>query len=455
VTELAVLVPEALVLAGALASLFAERLPGGDRTGARLGAALALAAALSAAAIGVARPIAGGTLAYDAIARDARVAVAALTALYLLWLSGSSVERTREMAAFAQFAALGGMLMASAQDLATLFIAIELGTMPAYVMMGYERSDARALEGSLKYYLLSMTTSLVMLYGFSLLFGLTGTTRFDHAGALSPEGLLGSFAVVFALTGLFAKLSAAPFHFWTPDAYAGAPASAVAFVSTVPKIAGVAALLRLSAALSAGDLLPLYFGAAALASMLLGNLGAYPQRDVRRLMAYSGIAHSGYVLLALGAGSASALAYAIIYAVPSFAVMVVASEEGTAVDDWGGLVQRRPAVAWALVVLLLSLVGVPPMAGFFGKVAVFGAALDAGRTALVVVAVVMSVVSAGYYFKLIRQAFFGQAVLIASEERVRPGWTSGLTIGIATAATLLLAVVLASAGALSLPGVGG
>jgi NADH-quinone oxidoreductase subunit N len=453
VTELAVLVPEALVLAGALASLFAERLPGGDRAGARLGAALAALAALAAAAIGVADPIAGGTLAYDAIARDARVAVAAITALYLVWLSGSSLERAREMAAFAQFAALGGMLMASAQDLATLFIAIELGTMPAYVMMGYERSDARALEGSLKYYLLSMTTSLVMLYGFSLLFGLSGTTRFDHAGALSPEGLLGSFAIVFALTGLFAKLSAAPFHFWTPDAYAGAPASAVAFVSTVPKIAGVAALLRLAGALSGGDLLPLYFGAAALVSMVLGNLGAFPQRDVRRLMAYSGIAHSGYVLLALGAGSASALAYAVIYAVPSLAVMLVASEEGTAIDDWGGLVQRRPAVAWALVVLLLSLVGVPPMAGFFGKMAIFGAALDAGRTALVVVAVLTSVVSAGYYFKLIREAFFGQAVPAGAEERIRPGWSSGAAIGLATAATLLLTFALA--GALSLPGVGG
>lgn len=437
-TELAVLLPEALVLVGALAALFAELLPGGDRTAARLGSALAFVAALSVAAIGTASPIAGGALAYDAIARDARLAVAGLTALYLLWLSGADLERVREMAAFALFAALGGMLMASAQDLMTLFIAIELGTMPAYVMMGYERRDARTLEGSLKYYLLSMTTSLVMLYGFSLLFGLTGTTRFDHAGALAPQGLLGAFAAVFALAGLFAKLSAAPFHFWTPDAYAGAPASAVAFVSTAPKIAGTAALLRLATGVSAGEVVPLFFGAAALASMLLGNLGAYPQRDIRRLMAYSGIAHSGYVLLALGAGSANGLAYAIIYAIPSLAVMLVAAEEGTAVDDWAGLVQRRPAVAWALVALLLSLVGVPPMVGFFGKLAVFGAALDAGRTALVVVAVLMSVVSAGYYFKLIRPVFFAEGVPEAAEGVQRRAWTSGAAIAVATALTLLL-----------------
>ncbi len=437
-TELAVLLPEALVIIGALAALFAERLPGGDRTAARLGSALAFVAALSVAAIGTASPIAGGALAYDAIARDARLAVAGLTALYLLWLSGADLERVREMAAFALFAALGGMLMASAQDLMALFIAIELGTMPAYVMMGYERGDARTLEGSLKYYLLSMTTSLVMLYGFSLLFGLTGTTRFDHAGALAPQGLLGAFAAVFALAGLFAKLSAAPFHFWTPDAYAGAPASAVAFVSTAPKIAGTAALLRLATGVSAGEVVPLFFGAAALASMLLGNLGAYPQRDIRRLMAYSGIAHSGYVLLALGAGSANGLAYAIIYAIPSLAVMLVAAEEGTAVDDWAGLVQRRPAVAWALVALLLSLVGVPPMVGFFGKLAVFGAALDAGRTALVVVAVLMSVVSAGYYFRLLRPAFFAEGVLEAAEGVQRRAWTSGAAIAIATALTLLL-----------------
>lgn len=450
-TELTVLVPEALVLAGALAALFAERLPGGDRTAARLGSALAALAALSAAAIGVRDPIANGTLAYDTTACYARIAVAALSALYLLWLSGSDRERVREMAAFAQFAALGGMLIASAQDLAALFIAIELGTMPAYVMMGYERSDSRTLEGSLKYYLLSMTTSLVMLYGFSLLFGLTGTTRLDQAAALAPEGLLGAFAAVFALTGLFAKISAAPFHFWTPDAYAGAPASAVAFVSTVPKIAGVAALLRLAGALSSGLLVPLYFGAAALASMLLGNFGAFPQRDVRRLMAYSGIAHSGYVLLALGAGSESALGYAVIYAIPSLAVMLVAAEEGTAVEDWAGLVARRPGVAWALVVLLLSLVGVPPMAGFFGKVAVFGAALGAGRTVLVVVAVLMSVVSAGYYFKLIRTAFFPEAVPEGVSERVRPTWTSSTSIALATAATL--GVTLALAQLLSLSGV--
>ncbi|MCX8007024.1 MAG: NADH-quinone oxidoreductase subunit N [Coriobacteriia bacterium] len=451
-TELAVLIPEALVLVAALAALFAERLPGGDRTAARLGAGLAGAAAVCVALIGVRDPIANGTLAYDAVARDARLAVAALSALYLLWLSGSALDRVREMAAFALFSALGGMLMASARDLMVLFIALELGTMPAYVMMGYEREDARTLEGSLKYYLLSMTTSLVMLYGFSLIFGLTGTTRIAEAGSLAPAGLLGAFAAVFALTGLFAKLSAAPFHFWTPDAYAGAPASAVAFVSTVPKVAGAAALFRLAQALEVGEVVSLFLGAAALASMLLGNFGAYPQRDIRRLMAYSGIAHSGYVLLALGAGSPSAIAYAVIYAIPSMAVMLLAAEEGAAVEDWSGLVQRRPAAAWALVVLLLSLVGVPPMAGFFGKLSVFGAALHAGRTALVVVAVLMSVVSAGYYFRLIRPAFFAEGAPEVAEDRAGATWASTVVFVAATALTLLLPLLF---GALeSLPRIG-
>ncbi|MGB4593540.1 MAG: NADH-quinone oxidoreductase subunit N [Coriobacteriia bacterium] len=441
------LMPEFLVLAAALAALFAERITGSDRSAAWLGSGAALVGAIGAAVMGVREGIAGGgMLAFDEVSVVTRVAILGLTAVYLLWLAGSrdTVERSREMTSLVLFAALGGMLMASARDLVTLFISIELATMPAYVLMGYRREDARTLEGALKYFLLSMTTSLFLLYGFSFLFGIAGSTAFSSLADVRDAGLLWTFAAVFAFVGLLAKMSAAPFHFWAPDAYAGAPAASVAFVSTVPKIAGTAVMVNLAAVLAPSvETVPQFLAAAALASMALGNFAAFPQTDIRRLMAYSGVAHTGYVLLALSADTTSAFAaaivYSIAYAIPSMAVVLVAAEEGTSLDDFAGLVGRRPVLAWSLVVLLLSLVGVPPMVGMFGKLLLFTAAIDAGRTALVVFAVLMSVVSAGYYFKVLRQAFFAERPGAVEKKR---SWAAVAAIGACVAATLLLGIVL-------------
>ncbi|MCE5191927.1 MAG: NADH-quinone oxidoreductase subunit N [Actinomycetia bacterium] len=435
-------IPEYLLLAGALVALFAERIFRREGAGAAAGAAFAAAAAIAAVAIGV-RPAAfvGGVLELDQVAVTVRVVLAALAAVYLLWLSGRGMgpERSREATALVLLATLGGMLMVASRDLMVLFISIELATMPAYVLMGYRRDDARTLEGALKYFLLSMTTSLVMLYGFSFLFGISGSTSYAGIAAAPSAGLLGGFAAVFVFVGLFAKISAAPFHYWAPDAYAGAPAASVAFVSTVPKLAGAAVMARLAALLTPGvTALPTVIAIASLASMLLGNLAAYPQSDVRRLMAYSGVAHTGYMLLALSAGTpagnAAAILYTIAYAVPSMAIMLIAAEEGTSVDDFAGLVARRPAVAWAAVVFLLSLVGVPPMVGMFGKLVVFTATLGAGRLALVLVAVVMSVVSAGYYFRIIRAAFFAEG----RAERIAFSLPAGIAVGMLALVTLAL-----------------
>ena len=413
-TELFWLIPEYLVAAAALVALFADAVSPRQGTGAALGAAVSLVAALAAVFIGARGEIAG-VLDLDQTAVVARVAMLVLTGIYLLWLSarGTGQERSREAAALALLALLGGMFMTTARDLIALFIAVELGTMPAYVLMGYRRGDARSLEGALKYFLLSMTTSLVMLYGFSFLFGLSGSTAFATLGRAGEAGLLGGFAALFAFIGLFSKVSAAPFHFWAPDTYAGAPAASVAFVSTVPKIAGTVVVVHLAAVLAPGvPVLPAVFALVALASMVLGNLAAFPQNDLRRLMAYSGVAHSGYVLLAVSAatpgGYASAVFYTIVYAVPSMAIMFIAAEEGSSLDDVAGLAGRRPALAWASVVFLLSLVGIPPMAGLFGKLLVFASAIDGGRAWLVVVAVIMSVASAGYYFRVLREVFYGE-----------------------------------------------
>jgi len=435
------LIPEYLVLAAALVALFADTLSARDGAGAALGSATAFVAAIAAALIGT-RGTIGGVLELDQTAVLARVAMLALTSVYLLWLAGRGAqgERSREAASLALLALVGGMLMCSARDLITLFIAIELGTMPAYVLMGYRRGDARTLEGALKYFLLSMTTSLVMLYGFSFLFGLSGSTSFAALHIAGSSGLLGAFAALFAFVGLFAKVSAAPFHFWAPDAYAGAPSASVAFVSTVPKIAGTVVVVHLARALAPGvPALPTVFALVSLASMVLGNLAAFPQTDVRRLMAYSGVAHSGYVLLAVSAatpaGYAAAIFYTVVYAVPSMAIMLIAAEEGSALDDLAGLASRRPALAWSSIVFLLSLLGIPPMAGLFGKLFLFTAALDAGQTWIVIVAVIMSVTSAGYYFRVIREIFFGERPEAPAPAR---SLAAGVAMALCVAATLLL-----------------
>ncbi|GAB4281174.1 MAG: NADH-quinone oxidoreductase subunit NuoN [Coriobacteriia bacterium] len=406
------LLPEFLLLAGALIALFGELLPGGKGSPAYLGAALSFfAAVLSPAAAG---SFFAGALAYDGRTDFARAAIAALTGVYLLWLGarGPGSGRTREAASLAMFSALGGMLLVGANDLVTLYISLELSTMPAYVLIGFARKNARGLEGALKYFLLALLTSLVMAYGLSLLYGFSGTTSLEEL-TLANAGLTGTFVAIFVAVGFLAKLSAAPFHYWTPDAYEGATPAAVAFVSSVPKVAGLVALVRLLGAFSTGvaGLAEALWVAAAF-SMLLGNLGAFPQTDIRRLMAYSGIAHTGYLLMGLAAGTevgaAAAVFYAAAYALPSMAVMLVSAEHGTSFTELAGLASRRPLAAWGLVVFFLSLVGIPPAIGFFGKLYLFGGALGAGQTGLVVLAVLVSVASLGYYFRVVREVFFAE-----------------------------------------------
>jgi NADH-quinone oxidoreductase subunit N len=437
------LVPEFLVLAGAILVLFADVAKLGPAAAARIGALVAAGAAVASSLIGPGGALFDGMLALDETAVFARAAIGALAAVWMLWLAGRGTggERPAEAVSLALFSLLGGMLIISARDLVVLFISLELSTMPAYVLMGYRRGDERGLEGALKYFLLSMLTSLVMLYGLSFVYGITGSTAYSGL-SLGEPGMLRSLAFVFVLVGLFAKLSAAPFHFWTPDAYAGAPAPSVAFVSTVPKIAGTVAAVHLIGALSPGvrdaDVILI---AVAVLSMLVGNLAAYPQADIRRLMAYSGVAHTGYIAIALAvgaAGSAAAVFYAVAYAVPSMAIMLVAAEEGSALADLGGLAARRPVLGWALVALLLSLVGIPPMVGFFGKLYLFTSVVGAGLLWPVLVAVLMSVVSAGYYFRVLREVFFGERAEAAS---IEPSAEASLALALATLAVLGLGLL--------------
>jgi NADH-quinone oxidoreductase subunit N len=413
VSGIALILPEVILLASALVALFADVLfRGVTRAAAWVGAAGAALAALAAWWAGQGSvALFGGQFAVDGATQVARVATGLMTAVFLAWLAGAGLRRggVRAFTALVLFSALGAMLMTAARDWIVLMLSLEVATMPAYVLMGFVRRDDRGLEGALKYFLLSMVSTALFLYGLSFVIGMSGSTAMS-ATHLEP-GIIGIVTAAFLVAGLLAKLSAAPFQWWAPDAYAGAPAAAVAFVSAVPKVAGLLAFARVVEVLAPQTtaLRPVLAGAALL-SMIIGNLAAYPQQDLRRLMAYSGVAHAGYLLVALaagtGAGLRAAVFYSIAYAVPSMGVMLVVAETGDRLDDIKGLAARRPWAAWVTAIMLLSLVGVPPLAGFIGKLYLFTSAMGAGLVPLAVFGITMSAVSAGFYFRIVRAMFF-------------------------------------------------
>ena len=411
--DLVLIAPEVLLLASAIVALFADVLfRGRERAAAWIGAVGALLAAGIALWAGQGMPaLFAGQFAVDGAAQVARVVTGLLTAAFLVWLAANGLARgtVREFTSLVLFSALGATLMAGARDWVVLMLSLEVATMPAYVLMGFDRSDERGLEGALKYFLLSMVASLLFLYGLSFIIGMSGSTAMT-ATKLEP-GIVGAMAAAFVVAGMLAKLSAAPFQWWAPDAYAGAPAPSVAFVSAVPKVAGLVAFARVTLVLAPlTPALGLLLVGAAVLSMVIGNLAAYPQTDLRRLMAYSGVAHAGYLLVGLAtggeAGARAALFYAVAYAVPSLGVMLVVAGVGNTLGEFRGLSVRRPFLAWATVLMLISLIGIPPLAGFTGKLFLFTAAMSAGLVPLSVFAVVMSAVSAGFYFRIVRAMFF-------------------------------------------------
>jgi NADH-quinone oxidoreductase subunit N len=266
-----------------------------------------------------------------------------------------------------------------------------------------------------------MLMSLIMAYGLSFIFGLNGTTA--YRAIPSTSGTVGLFAGLLVAAGFLTKTTATPFHFWSPDAYGGSSPTSVAFVSAIAKIGAVWAFARFFMVVLPWSQTLLYMLlAAGVISMLLGNLVAIIQPDVRRIIAYSGIGNIGYMLLGISAGSvegaASAVFFAVVYAIGVVGQMLIFAQEGPTLADVAGLVHRRPYAAWCSVGFLFSLIGFPPLVGFFGKLALFSAAYHAGYLWAVVVAVLMSVVSAGYAFNIIRAMFTpGEGV---SEDLGRP-----------------------------------
>jgi NADH-quinone oxidoreductase subunit N len=317
------------------------------------------------------------------------------------------------------FSVVGMMLMAQAADLIVVFLALELLSIPLYVLAAFNRKMVTSEEAGIKYFLLGAFSTGFVVYGITLVFGATGTTSLTGILASVPSSvLLLTIGAALILVGFGFKVAAVPFHMWTPDVYQGAPTSVTAFMAAGAKIAGFAALLRVfSTAFSslAVDLTPILWALAA-ATMIVGNLLAISQTDIKRMLAYSSIAHAGYILMAfvpygnpdVAAVSISAgLFYLVAYAVSNFGtwavVIAIEKQEGKGLDisDYAGVGRKYPALAAAMTIFMLSLVGFPPTLGMVGKFYLFRAVLDGGFVWLAIIGVVTSLISAYYYLRVV------------------------------------------------------
>ncbi|MGC2410796.1 MAG: NADH-quinone oxidoreductase subunit NuoN [Methyloceanibacter sp.] len=318
-------------------------------------------------------------------------------------------------------ATTGMLMMISANDLIALYVGLELQSLALYVVAAFDRRSARSSEAGLKYFVLGALSSGMLLYGASLIYGFTGSTLFaDIAAAVQPSGVnLGLiFGLVFLMAGFAFKISAVPFHMWTPDVYEGAPTPVTAFFAAAPKLAAMALTVRtLFAAFPAvtheWQQIVTFL---AIASMALGSFAAIGQRNIKRLMAYSSIGHMGYALVGLAAGTAEGVQGVIIYlaiylamTLGTFACILAMRRKGRMVEDidqLSGLSSTSPLMAFLLAMLLFSLAGIPPLAGFFAKFYVFLAAMHAGLYALAVTGVLLSVVGAYYYLRIVKIMYF-------------------------------------------------
>jgi NADH-quinone oxidoreductase subunit N len=311
-------------------------------------------------------------------------------------------------------------MMASAGDLISLYIGIELHSLALYVLAAFRRDDARSSEAGLKYFVLGALSSGLLLYGASLIYGFAGSTRFDaiaHA-VLSGANTGVLFGLVFLICGLAFKVSAAPFHMWTPDVYEGAPTPVVIFITTAPKLAAMVLLARvlMNAFGGASEQWRQVVLAIAMISVLVGAFAGLVQKNIKRLLAYSSIANIGYALIGLSAASyqgvQSMLVFMVLYMVDVtgfFACLLALSRTGKpmeTIEDMAGLVRERPGIALVMTALSFSFLGLPPFSGFWGKFYVFKAALNAGLWPAAVAGLALSVVAAFYYLRLVKTMWF-------------------------------------------------
>ncbi|MFP5509210.1 MAG: NADH-quinone oxidoreductase subunit NuoN [Alphaproteobacteria bacterium] len=367
----------------------------------------------------------GGMFHDDAFARFAKVTIL-LSAAAVLLMSQDYMERRGllrfEYPILVSLSVVGMMVMVSAGDLMALYMGLELQSLALYVIASLRRDSLKSTEAGLKYFILGALSSGLLLYGASLVYGYAGTTLFSGiiAAAGSGEMSLGLlFGLVFVISGLAFKISAVPFHMWTPDVYEGSPTPVTAFFATAPKVAAMALFARVlhdafgGATADWQQILALL----SVLSMFLGAIAAIGQRNIKRLMAFSSIAHMGYALMGLAAGTAfgvqAMLVYMAIYVtmnVGTFAFILSMEKDGQPVTDVAALnmyAKREPGRALAMLILLFSLAGVPPLVGFFGKFYVLRAAYDAGLAWLAIAGVIASVIGAFYYLRIVYYMYFG------------------------------------------------
>ena len=392
---------------------------------------------LTAAAFLVAPALCGGAMGPDTVAFLGQYkadAFASFAKLLIYGAAGASLmiapqyfERfgamRSEYPVLILFAAVGMGMMVSATDLLTLYIGLELNSLAAYVLAAFLRNDSRSAEAGLKYFVLGALASGILLFGMSLTYGFTGTTSFEGIRAALDGGMATGalFGIVFVLAGLAFKISAVPFHMWTPDVYEGSPTPVTTFFATAPKVAALALTMRV--ALDA-------FGTqafawqqiiifAALASIVVGALGAIGQANIKRLLAYSSINNIGFILIGLAAatqsGASAMLVYLAIYVAMSLggfvAVLMLKDADGNQLEDisdLSGISQHRKVLSLCIAMIMFSLAGIPPLFGFWGKFVVFQAAVEADMIALAAFGIAASVIGAFYYIKIVKIMYFDE-----------------------------------------------
>ncbi|NLH82992.1 MAG: NADH-quinone oxidoreductase subunit NuoN [Phyllobacteriaceae bacterium] len=420
--------PEIVLAIGALALLMTGVYSGEKSTGVvTWGAVGLLVVTLLLVAVGPkAASGFGGSFVVDPFATFMKV-LALIGSIVAVLLSGGPARIDGwgrfEYPVLVVLASVGMMLMISANDLISLYLGLELQSLALYVVAAMDRDNLRSTEAGLKYFVLGALSSGMLLYGASLTYGFTGHTGFAEISAALKGGhpSVGVvFGLVFVMAGLAFKISAVPFHMWTPDVYEGSPTPVTAFFAAAPKIAAFALVIRVctEAFGSVGSSWQQIVAFISLASMVLGAFAGIGQRNIKRLMAYSSIGHMGYALVGLAAGTAAGVASVVVYlaiylvtTLGTFAMIIAMRRDGKPVEeiaDLAGLSRSHPLAAFGLAMLMFSLAGIPPLAGFFGKLYVFQAAVGAGLYWLAILGVVASVVGAFYYIRIVKVLYFDE-----------------------------------------------
>jgi NADH-quinone oxidoreductase subunit N len=405
-----------------------------------------------------ARLILGDMLVIDQVAVYFKLLLLVVSAIAVLMAAGF-LERAGygggEYSALILYATLGMFVMVSGANLASLYVGLELMALSVYVLVGYFKLETRSNEGAVKYFVLGALSSGVLLYGMSLVYGTTGTldlgTIRQQLVAVPDNNLTLLLGIVLVSFGMLFKVAAVPFHVWTPDAYQGAPTPVTAFMSVGPKAAAFAMFLRLFAGAFAPEVE--YWRAvlwvACAATLIYGNIAALTQSNVKRMLAYSSIAHAGYALMGLIAanqmGTWSILLYMLVCAfmnLGAFGFVILLESRGYAgeqIEDYAGLARSHPGAAALMLWFMLALAGIPPTAGFMGKLYIFAAAVNAGYVWLTLIAVIMSAVSLYYYFRIVVQMYLRDGEDAQPAEMFRDRWVEAMIV-VCAVVTLIVGV---------------